>query len=73
MGSDLESRAAAYVGYWWASEDAMTYRIGCPDYGDRKALIFIVEAARSLCGVEHEGALALLRLAVAELESRVRS
>lgn len=66
---DLDAEAREYAIAWRRDEDDQRYPIGCPCYSDRPALIYIVEAARLLCGVEHDGAAALLRMALAELEA----
>ncbi len=62
-------REAEQYAQAWADEEAsLSYFIECPDYGDRPALVLIVEAARSLCGTDRADAARLLRLALAELE-----
>ena len=61
---------AKYAHRWWAEEDDCRYWIGCPDFSDREALIFAVEAAREICGGDTETAARLLRMAADDLESR---
>jgi hypothetical protein len=68
---DVEAQSGEYAGWWWAEEDSGSYRLGCPDHRDRSALIFIVEAARSLNGVNRELAADLLRMALADLQQRI--
>lgn len=65
---DLDAEAIKYAHGWWDSENEMSYWIGCPSFPDRAALVFIVEAARNLCGVERGVAADLLRMALAEVE-----
>lgn len=67
---DLPAEAAAYAVGWGRDEQSMDFFLGCPSFDDRPALIFIVEAARLLNGVERKGAAHLLRMALAELEGR---
>ena len=50
---------------WLTSEDRQTYQIGCPDWGDREALIFLVEAARALCSMRYDDTIKLAESAVA--------
>lgn len=65
---DLKQEAEAYAEAWGREEQSMDFFLGCPSFGDRPALVFIVEAARLLNGVERKGAAHLLRMALAELE-----
>lgn len=60
--------AAAYAARWLAEEDTQDYSLGCPDFSDRPALIFTVEAARCLNGMDHRRAARLLRMALTEIE-----
>jgi hypothetical protein len=66
---DLEEEAETYAQRWTDEEDARRYSIGTCNYSTRPATIFAVEAARCLCGVNDDAGLALLRMAVAELEA----
>ena len=63
----LDQEGKAYSMRWLAEEDTGAYRIGCPDFTDRHLLIFLVEAARCLCGMDYRGASKLLRLASTDL------
>ena len=67
---DLDSEALDYARAWRAEEDSGTYGIGSPDYTDRPALIFTIEAARVLCGQDHRHAVRLLRMAADDIEAR---
>lgn len=64
---DLAAEARSYTLNWLREENDLTYFAGCPDFPDRPALIFIIEAARALCGCERELASRLLRMAADEL------
>lgn len=65
---DMKQESEAYAEAWGREEQSMDFFLGCPSFGDRPALVFIVEAARLLNGVERKGAAHLLRMALAELE-----
>lgn len=65
---DMKQEAEAYAEAWGREEQSMDFFLGCPSFGDRPALVFIVEAARLLNGVERKGAAHLLRMALTELE-----
>lgn len=67
---DLDKEAMRYAHRWWTEEDQQDYRIGCPDFSDRPALIFTIEAARAICGVNRELAINLLELALTDLKAR---
>ena len=70
---DLEAEASVYAAQWHRDEErGMADMIGYPDFGDLAVLVFTVEAARCLCGMEPEIAAVLLRMAADELEGRVR-
>lgn len=47
---NLEAEARAYAHAWWEQEDEGTYLLGCPDYEDRVAMIYALEAGRLCCG-----------------------
>lgn len=70
---DLDADIVRYVPYWWEQENKQEYSIGCPDWSDRKALIWTVEAAGLICGGALRKAAKLLRMAADELESRAES
>lgn len=53
---------------WWAEEDSTRYRLGVPDMSLRPALIYLVEAARQLNGMNREGALELLNMATEQIK-----
>lgn len=65
---DIDRERVRYASQWQAEEDSQTYYLGCPDYPDLPALVYIVEAARCLNGMQHETAARLLRWALTEIE-----
>lgn len=67
---DIRMEAQRYAVNWWRQEEQQNYPIGCPDFSDRPALIFTVEAARAICGVNRELAISLLELALTDLKAR---
>jgi hypothetical protein len=66
---NLQREAANYATGWRREEDTGTYMIGCPGYSDRPALIYMVEEARNLCGMNRTVAARLLRMALTDLET----
>ena len=64
---DLTPEALKYAEHFLAEEEDCTFNIGCPDYRDRAAFVFLIEAARLLCAVEHDAALELLDMARAAI------
>lgn len=69
---DITREASAYATGWRVEEDRGAYEVGSPDYPDRPALIYVIEAARLLCGTDHRRAAQLLRLAADDIDARVR-
>jgi hypothetical protein len=67
---NLDQEAERYAQWWWKEENSDQYLIGCPDFRDRPALIFLVEAARNLCGGNVPLAQRLLDMARADLTAR---
>lgn len=67
---DVPAQSKRYAHRWWADEEAQAFWVGCPNFSERPALIFTIEAARNICGGEHEVARQLLSMALAELEQR---
>ncbi|MGV9673557.1 hypothetical protein ACWDPV_23730 [Gordonia sp. NPDC003504] len=62
--------ASDYAREHWSMEDADHYRLGYPDYPDRPAMVYLVEAARQLCAQRHENAATCLELALAEIRRK---
>lgn len=67
---DFDDEADRYTNGWLKDEDKMYYYLGCPDFEDREALIYMVEAGRLICGMDRRRAVKLLRLAADDLEKR---
>lgn len=60
----------SYIESWVPEETEMRFWTGCPDFNDRPALIFIIEAARQVNGMDPRMAVKLLREAIRDLEAR---
>jgi len=67
---DLETECNDYAAGWWAEENSGTYRVGSPNLGDRPALVYVIEAARNICGMAPGTARKLLEMALQELEGK---
>ena len=66
----LAKEAARYASTFIKEEDTLQFRIGISNYSTNRAVVFIIEAARLLCGaLDDERALKLLRMAASEVES----
>lgn len=67
---NLEREVMGYADHWWEEEEAGKYRIGCPHYSLRPAMILVIEAARLMCGAPKNRQLikSLLREAVRAVE-----
>lgn len=70
---DIDQEVIDYAIAFRREEDSDDYFLGCPDFGDRPALIFTVEAARLLNGQDHAKAARLLKAATADIESRLET
>jgi hypothetical protein len=67
---DLAAELERFIPDWWAQEEAQRYRIGCPDWHDRRALIWTIAAAQLICAVERTVSVKLLRMAADDLKAR---
>lgn len=67
---DLVQEQWDYAQAWHGEEDSLQYHVGSPNFSERPALIFLIEAARNLCGMDYALARTLLRMALAELEGK---
>lgn len=56
-----------YVESWFTDEGSQRYFAGCPDGEDRETLIYIIEAARCLNGIQRQTAHELLLYAAQQL------
>lgn len=66
---DVHSESLRYANR--ADFQEHTFDIGCADFSSREALAFTVEAARAICGTNHDLAIDLLRMALSDLEKVV--
>jgi hypothetical protein len=64
---DLDQEARDYAARYWADEKQQKFWVGCPNFPDRPALIWIIEAARVLNGGDPARARKLLEMADAAL------
>jgi hypothetical protein len=66
----LAAEATDYARRFDAEESDLSFTIGCSNYSTNRALVFVIEAARSLCGGKDDLALDLLEMAVAEVKAK---
>lgn len=57
-----------YADQWRKEEHREEFRVGCPSMEGRKALIWTIEAARLICAMRYEPAVALLEHAAKEAQ-----
>ena len=68
---NLNRECLEYAYHWADEEDTGTYWAGCCNFNDRPAMVFIVEAARNLCGMADSKLVRkLLQMAIDELDAR---
>lgn len=70
---DIDQEIIDYAIAFRREENSDDYFLGCPDFGDRPALILIVEAARLLNGQDRDKAVRLLTAAAADIETRMET
>lgn len=63
----LKMEAASYAKQFISGAE-MSYFVGVPNYETNRALVFVIEAARCLCGVQDDVAAKLLKMALAEIK-----
>jgi hypothetical protein len=68
----LTEETLAYVERFEKEEDTRSFNIGCSNFTTNRALIWTIEAARSLCGGVDDLALQLLEMAVDEIKRESR-
>jgi hypothetical protein len=61
----LQKEAVKYADEFLREED-LHFTIGVSDFSTNRALVYTVEAARALCGVNHDLASTLLKMAAEE-------
>jgi hypothetical protein len=64
---DIEAEIGVYASGWWAEEDSLRFYIGCCNFSTREATVYLIEAARALCGADDGLARRLVRLAAESL------
>jgi hypothetical protein len=70
---NIDAEVASYTARWWKEEDDCgTYWIGFPNFTERRALVYLIEAARCISSGAADWSLTLTRLAVAEFEQLAR-
>jgi hypothetical protein len=65
--AELHREAQKFASDFVTQDDAMQYRIGCPDGRGNRAFCFVIQAADLLCSPEPVFAMKLLKLALAEI------
>jgi len=66
----LQREAVQYAVRFLKEEDAGVFEIGCSDSRTSRALVYVIEAARCMCGGFPMMATTLLRMAVDEIEAQ---
>lgn len=68
----LDREASEFASDFQAEANLGKFHIGAPDWSTNRALVYTIEAARCLCGVDAERAVKLLQMALDEVESQSR-
>jgi hypothetical protein len=70
VGKHPEGSVEQFIKSWWIEEQSAgcEFWLGCPDWRDRPAMIFLAYAIRCLCGMHHSEAIRLAEMAVKELK-----
>jgi hypothetical protein len=63
----LAKEAAVYAKRFIAEEDGRTFRIGVSNFRTNRAFVYVIEAARCLCGGADDVAATLLKMASDEI------
>jgi hypothetical protein len=69
----LKAEARKYAEQFIREENSRKFFIGVSKWSTNRALVFTIEAARRLCGADHEMALRLLRMAIDEVTNEMRT
>lgn len=64
---DIDEEARTYAQSFWDAEDEHWFYLGCSNYSQRTAMVYLIEAARACCAADPALAADLTDLAVAEL------
>lgn len=67
---DLDAECASYAESWQSEEKTGRFGIGCPSFEDRPAMVYVIEAARNICGMAPGTARKLLEMALRELDGK---
>ena len=65
----LEREAQQYAKEFMKQEDDLLFHIGVSNWSTNRALVYVIEAARALCGADNERANTLLKMATDEMKS----
>lgn len=68
----LAREACDYAKRFDAEEDDRAFNIGCSNFTTNRALIWVIEAGRELCGGQDDVALELLKMAADEVQKESR-
>jgi hypothetical protein len=63
----LDQEASEYAAGFIRDEDAGQFNIGTSNYQTNRALVYVIEAAKSLCGGQNQVSLRLLKMAIKEI------
>jgi hypothetical protein len=69
---NLKREEADFAFRFAREEDRGRFDVGYPGFSARPALVFLVEAARTLCGCDYEVAARLARMAARDLDKLAR-
>lgn len=64
----LDQEASEYAARFIKAEDAGQFDIGISNYQTNRALVYVIEAAKSLCGGQNQVSLRLLEMAIKEIK-----
>jgi hypothetical protein len=64
---DVDAECRDYAVRWAREEDSLHFFIGCCNFSTREATVYLIEAARALCGANNDLARDLLKLVAGEL------
>jgi hypothetical protein len=67
---DMGRECRDYAADWWAEADSLVFHVGCCNFETRPATVYLIEAARALCGASDGLARDMLRLATEELDGQ---
>jgi hypothetical protein len=65
----LDQEASQYAASFIEEEDSARFSIGVSNYRTNRAFVYVIEAAKGLCGAQDKVALRLLKMAIKEIEA----